>query len=692
MLGYGGLLYLRLFMSKVKLIFGTCNAVPSGEIDLQSESAYQTALKPFITTIYNHPEILATLYYTGPLLEWLEKKHPEFHTVLGELISRKNVEILGGGYWEPMLPLIPTPDKVGQIEAMTTYLRKKFGKRSRGGWIPGQIWEMHLASSLHTSGMDYVFLSERIFPKVPGFRPDAPVIAENQGKTILVFPIMDSLTDQFLQVPPDYILDRLKKLKTGKDREVVVTLILDGLALGTNDLHTICYEEKWLERFFDAVARARDWLECVHPGRYLRNTVLPREKIYIPAPTYDVLMHWLRGSQTKQNSSSSTGISNSLSNGAAGKSSQDITKASYREFLAKYRESGLLYAKMMYVNVLSNQLKGDKYRKKNAKEELWRGQEHHAYWHGPNGGICNSRLRHSTYSTLIEAEKATRERGIFKAALTSVDFDMDGNKEYLYSGLIFNAYIHPVGGVLFELDYLSVSRNYLATFSKYPEDYHLQETVELGYDSYSRHAFLDHILDPEEKLTDFEQGSYRKFDKLPSKRYRTLELERDPPRVSLACSATLNRKEEVLDIYKTFSFRRSSLVVDYTFSNLSQEKLTFLWGSETNLALTENEEMRSVFLNVADLLPAGEVQERGTDKEVNSWTVLDRERGVVMDFQLSETAGLWRALVFVDYHADGELHRKYQSNFFMPYWLIDLKPKATKCLSITMKIGRHKSR
>jgi len=677
-------------MSKIKLIFGTCNAVPSGETEFQFENAYQKAFKPFITAIYNHPEILSTLYYAGPLLEWLEKKHPEFHTVLGELISRKNIEILGGGYWEPMLPLIPTPDKVGQIEVMTTYLRKKFGKRSHGGWIPGQIWEMHLASSLRASGMDYVFLSEQAFPRVSEFRPDAPVIAENQGKTILVFPIMESLTSQFLKIPPEHIVDKLGKLETGRDREVVVTLILDGLTLGADGRHTVCYEEKWLERFFDAVVGAKNWLECVHPGRYLRNTDLPRRKLYIPAPTYDALMQWSRESQPDRNKPGVADVSDSLSGAEIGNSFRDRPKASYRDFLAIYRESGFLYAKMMHVEVLSNQLRGDKYRKKNAKEELWRGQEHYAYWHGPNGGIYDSRLRHSAYSALIEAEKATRERGIFKAALVSVDFDMDGNKEYLYNGLNFNAYVHPVGGVLFELDYLPVSRNYLATFSKHRENYHPRGTVERGYDSYPRHAFLDHILDPGEKLTDFERGSHRKLSELPGKQYRTLDLERDPPSVSLGCNALLDGNE-ALGIRKTFSFRRGSLMVQYTLSNLSRGKLTFLWGSEINLALSDDAEMRSVFLNVDEPV-AGGVQERGSGEEVDSWSVLDRERGVMMDFQLSETAELWRFPVFVDYRAGGGLRRTYQSNFFMPRWLIDLEFNSAKSLGITMKIGRHRSR
>jgi len=673
-------------MSKVKLIFGTCNAVPSGESDLRFEDAYQKAFKPFITAVYNHPEILTTLYYTGSLLKWLEKKHPEFHMVLGELINRKNTEILSGGYWEPMLPLIPMSDKVGQIELMTTYLRKKFGRRSHGGWITAQLWEMHLASSLYASGIDYVFLSERAFPRVPGFRPNAPVIAENQGKTILVFPVMDSLTDQFLKSSPEHILESLEELEAKRDREVVATLILNGLTFGIDNPHTICYEQKWLERFFDAVIRAKDWLECVHPGRYLRNNDLPRKKVYIPEPTYDALMLWSREEKSDQENPES--VSNS-SNAKGSESNRDIPKASYRDFLAKYRESGLLYAKMMYVGILSNQLRGDKYRKRNAKEELWRGQEHYAYWHGPSGGIYNNRLRHNTYRALIEAEKATRERGIFKAALTSLDFDMDGNKEYLYNGLNFNAYIHPVGGVLFELDYLPVSRNYLATFSKYREDYHSKETVECGYDFYPRHAFLDHILDPNEKLADFERGFYRKLADFPIKKYQTLDLERDPPKVSFVCNSMLNKKE--FNICKTFSFRRGSLIVDYKFTNLSRGAITFLWGSELNLALSENAQMRSIFLNADEPSNDG-VQERGSDEGIDSWIVLDREHNVLMIFQLSETAELWRSTVSVDYRVGSKLLRDYQSNLFMPRWLINLAPEASKSFRITMRIGRHKNR
>ena len=679
-------------MGKVKLIFGTCNAVPSGETEYLYEDAYQKAFKPFLTAVYNNPEMHPTLYYAGPLLEWLEKRHPEFHTVLAELMSNKSIEILGGGYWEPMLPLIPSPDRVGQIEVMTTYLRKKFGKRSRGCWVTGQVWEANLASSLKASGMDYAFLTERAFPDVPGFRPESPVIAEDQGKTVTIFPVMDSLAERFLKVPPEHILDSLRALDFGDERESIVSLILDGQMLGGDGTHAVCYGEKWLERFFSAVKASTDWLECVHPGRYLKSARFSREKAYVPGPTYESLMQW-----TRTDSSSVRDLGSVRSDAhppeRAADSSKTRPKAYYRAFLTKYRESGLLYAKMMHIEVLTNQLRGDKYRKKNAKEELWRGQEHYAYWHGPTGGIYNSRIRHAAYGALIEAEKATRERGIFKAALTSVDFDMDGEKEFLYNGLNFNAYVHAVGGALFELDYLPVSRNYLATLSRYPEDYHPPATREQGYDRYPRHSFLDHVLDAWDGPESFERMSSLTRGSFPVKLYSALEVVRDQPRVTLQCCGGLNGGDgDDIDIHKTYRFRRNTLEVDYTFTNLTPRSVEFTWGTEINLALSDDAALRPVYLN-ADVTGTGTetpAADRGEDSAVDSWTVHDVENDVLMSFSVSEPADLWRFPVYADYRVRRELRRNYQSSCFFPRWNIDIPPMDSRFFRVTMRIGRIK--
>ena len=191
-------------MNKIKLVFGTYNTQPLGLQEHLYEEAYQKAYKPFVTAVYNFPELALSLHYSGPLLSWLEKRHPEFITVLREMVDRKQVEVLGGSYFEPTLPLIPSSDRVGQIEMMTTYLRKTFGRRSRGFWISGNIWENQLAYTLKSCGMEYLFLDERIF-RDAGVREkrlfDA-VLTEDQGKTLQVLPLCYRISQQMFQSSP----------------------------------------------------------------------------------------------------------------------------------------------------------------------------------------------------------------------------------------------------------------------------------------------------------------------------------------------------------------------------------------------------------------------------------------------------------------------------------------------------------
>lgn len=657
-------------MGRVKLIFGTCNAVPSGESEHLIEEAYQRAFKPFLTAIYNHPSIKPTLFYAGPLLEWMERRHPEFHTVLAEMMAQRSIEMLGGAYWEPILPMIPASDRVGQIELLTTYLRRKFGRRPRGSWIPAQIWEAHLASSLRASGMDYVFLSENSFPDAPAFSPGTPVVAEDQGKIVIVFPIMTSLASRFLKVPPEHIVDSLRTFENSGNQEVVVSLFLNGMSLGGDGTHAVCYGEKWLERFFQAVEENRQWLSCIHPGAYLRNAHFSRDKVYVPGPTYESLMQWSRTNGQAESPVRPPGTHPPIF---------------YREFLTKYHESSLMYAKMMHVEVLTNQLRGDKSRKKNAKEELWRGQENYVYWHGPTGGIYNSRLRHAAYGALIEAEKATREKGIFKPALTSVDFDMDGDKELLYNGLNFNAYIHTLGGALFELDYLPVTRNYLATLARYPEDYHPPATREQGYDAYPRHAFIDHLFqgDAETYLQSLQEGK----PSLARQKYDILETVRDQPRVTFSIKGSAGGEEDDIQMDKTYRFRRSSLELDMILRNRTPRTQRFTWGCEINLALDDDPEMRKLYFNTEEMTEEA-ADDRGEVEAVEQLLIHDKSQDVIIKFQMSEESRLLYHPVFADYRVGRELRRNYQASFFLAMWDVELPPQEHKVLSITMRIGK----
>lgn len=123
-------------MKKAKLILGITNQQPEGLGSEEYEKGYQASLKPFLKTLYNFEEIPMTFYFSGILLEWMDAKHPEVFMIINDMVKRKQLELLGGGFYDPVLPIIPSSDRSGQIEALTTYLRKRFGKRPRGDGLP----------------------------------------------------------------------------------------------------------------------------------------------------------------------------------------------------------------------------------------------------------------------------------------------------------------------------------------------------------------------------------------------------------------------------------------------------------------------------------------------------------------------------------------------------------------------------
>ena len=125
---------------KISLVLGSHAHVPYGADVSEFDRVYSDYVRPFVTSLYRYPEIQATLHYSGVLLHWIERSHSEMFMLIEDMVSRKQVEMLGGGFYEPMLPIIPLQDKIGQMELLTTYLRKQFGKRPVGCWIPGFTW------------------------------------------------------------------------------------------------------------------------------------------------------------------------------------------------------------------------------------------------------------------------------------------------------------------------------------------------------------------------------------------------------------------------------------------------------------------------------------------------------------------------------------------------------------------------
>src|SRR5215470_11457446 len=103
------------------------NHQPVGNFPWVFQQVYEESYLPMMEALEQHPKVRLSLHYTGSLLDWFEESHPEFIKRIAALVRRNQVELVSGGYYEPILPSIPDSDKIAQIRRLTNRLYRDFG-------------------------------------------------------------------------------------------------------------------------------------------------------------------------------------------------------------------------------------------------------------------------------------------------------------------------------------------------------------------------------------------------------------------------------------------------------------------------------------------------------------------------------------------------------------------------------------
>jgi hypothetical protein len=512
---------------KISLILGCHAHVPFGAGENEFESVYDGKLKPFISNLYKYPRIQTALHYSGVLLNWVERSHPELLMLIEDMVVRRQVELLGGGFYEPMLPLIPLQDKIGQIELFTTYLRKQFGKRPQGCWIPALAWEQNLVGPLASCGMAYAFLGERQFRQAGLAEDDLyfPCLCEDQGRVIAVFPLAASMETALAEKNISALMEDLKNRRPG-ERETVVSIFPEKLR--SDPVESPDYT--W-NRFFEELSLCESFVEPVMPGKILKS-LKGLKKISLP---------------------DSTGLA------------EDGASSGPRRFIIEHPEAGGIYSKMIFAGLLINQLKGDKSRKLSAREELWKAQGCGLFYSLDRHGLYRHPLRNAAYSALLEVERITREKGKFVPSLIPYDFNFDGDNEYLFQDTRINCYVQSGGGGIFELDYLPKAWNYLDTCD-------------------GRLAFSDRLLPAGIKPDDLSCGPVAGARLCRGEVYGLTELDKVRRKVNFRLPAADNLPFGAIEIEKSFSLKRDSVTVGYSLCNHGAAKEALQFAPEIDLS------------------------------------------------------------------------------------------------------------
>ena len=450
--------------------FGVHNHQPIGNFEGVLRETTERAYRPFLERLRARPEVRMTVHCTGSLLAWLREHDPATFDLLGEVVAAGRVELLTGGFYEPILAILPDADKRGQIQRLSAFLTTHFGIRPRGMWLAERVWEPHLARALHDAGVEYVLVDDRHFA-LAGLSPDelgGYYITEEQGSTLGVFPINERLRHliPFAAVEEsfDYLAERRGTLPA-------VTVVDDGEKFGAwPGTHRHVYEEGWLDRFFDRVLDT-PWLRMATFADVV-DTVPASGRVYLPTASYHEMGEWALPAQAGR---ALEGIKRRLGEVEDGAQLAGLLRGGFwRNFLVKYPEVAELYWKMLRVSAAverAGQARPQDPRVHEAREALWRGQANDAYWHGVFGGCYLPHLRRAVKSALLEAETAVATGE--PRAVTVADVNGDGRDEILLRSASLEVTLNPArGGTLTEIAALGRRHDLADVLGRRAEAYH----------------------------------------------------------------------------------------------------------------------------------------------------------------------------------------------------------------------------
>ena len=510
---------------------------PSGNFEHVFEECYRNSYDAFLSLIEKHPKIRMALHYSGPLLLWIEKKHPEYFERLRNLVTAGQVELIGGGFYEPILISIPEADRHEQIVRLADYIEKHFGKRPTGAWLAERVWEPQLPSSLASANVSYTLVDDLPF-LAAGFEPGelfGPYIAEDCGRSVWLFPGLKEL--RYL-IPFRKVEESIAYFKEAAKSHA------GGVAAFGDDMEKFgvwpgtfkhCYTDGWLSDFLGALEENADWLKTLTPSECIAAHA-PLGRADLPTASYAEMMEWVLPTSTRLRF---YGLHKEF---AARPDLLTFLRGSgWRGFLRKYPESNLLHKKMLRVSACVAAVPPRRSSPEHtaqvleARDQLLRGQGNDAYWHGVFGGLYAPHLRTELWRNLVKSETLVDQLtpGGALPRVEFLDYDSDGDSELLFSSPEYQALLKPCdGATVASFDFRPCSATLINSVQRRPEAYHsrLRETATtnpsgggavsihdqvrvkepnlesfLRYDRFARHSFRLLFFDPARVCGDYEK-------------------------------------------------------------------------------------------------------------------------------------------------------------------------------------------
>ncbi|MGC8529189.1 MAG: alpha-amylase/4-alpha-glucanotransferase domain-containing protein [Leptospirillia bacterium] len=466
--------------NRATMVFVMHNHQPAGNFEHVFRESFDRCYRPTVELLWQYEAIHASLHYTGPLLEWIEANEPSFLDLLKKMVDRGQIEILGGGFFEPIFCWLRPEDQRRQVDLMRRHLRERFGQEKGGGfWLAERVWETDLPARLASLGLSCAPLDDHHFhlAGIPDDRLHGYYTVSWEGHPLKIFPISKDLRYLIPFRPPDVLLSFLDRQARGGK---ILTYADDGEKFGVwPATYKWVWEEGYLEHLFSQLSAQSGWLRVASMGEMARESA-PTGMAVLPNASYTEMMEWALPAKVGHTYHQ---WAEKWEREGGNEDLRTLFRGGiFENFLIKYPDVHRLYHRML----LSGRFISEAYPGTTPPDSVLlpylRSQGNDVYWHGLFGGLYLSNLRHEAYRSLLESETALEEVGKLSVpAVLSGDFDADGFEDYFVRTRSYNLWITPGRGAsVLELDDRNASFNLTNTLTRQEESYHIRFREEVA--------------------------------------------------------------------------------------------------------------------------------------------------------------------------------------------------------------------
>lgn len=704
--------------SAVDFIFTVHSHQPVGNFDSVFESACDDAYEPFLDLMLRHPGIKFCAHFSGSLLEWIEQRRIGIMVKIRNLVDSGRLELLGGGFYEPILSMLKDRDILGQIDMMGDFLARHFSVEPTGVWIPERVWEQPMVGVLAESGIRYTLLDDFHFKAVGLTDGDMTghFLTEDRGRTIALFPMSEQLRYAIPFKEPEWTVEYLRAFAARGDRPLIVYAD-DGEKFGLwPKTFAHVYENRWLDRFLTALEENGEWLKTTTFSEALQARA-PSGKVYLSSCSYREMGEWSVLPPGEPDFHGA--VEELLRSGNHDRRKHFLPGGNWRNFKVKYPESAWMYGRMLKVSDAVAAMSKRGQAQTQALAHLYKAQCNCPYWHGVFGGIYLPFLRDAVYRNLIEAEQIARESTETSSPiLEQSDVDLDGQAEVRLSNPSLNLYLSPArGGSLCEFDIVGRKINAAATLARRPEAYHrmLDRTPAEGgagavqsihdipiaaakeierhrvYDAHPKCSLVDHFFSRETTMNDVARLRHREWGDFIGAPYAFQSVKSgDRIAALLQRDGTVRTPEggvHPVHVGKKVSIGAEGCEFStvYTIKNHSREALRTIFGIEFNLSsLSPN--LQESFYHTGNRQALASMTSEMEFADLATFGILNRVHGYNVSFIFTMPPEIWVFPVRTISRSEEGFELIYQCSSVIPRWEIALDPGKVWDMVITVKV------